>query len=894
MSKKLISLILILVLAVSALPVLSYSADTNTAKTNFEFSELGNEYTLLKELKIVGAESSNENTVTRGEFAMLAAKTLNIFNSSGTSASYSFSDVSVSYKYAGEISTLLDMKIMNGTPGAMFRPDSAITLQEAACVAVRMINAQKALSVGNSMTDYVSVAARHGILDGINTADYARQAYRAEVYMILYNVLKTPVYLDVSYTDEPNYIKDNDRTILTENWNIKKAMGLVYADNNTAIYGERTTKDGVINVQGRLFGSSTATTVDVVGREIEFYYFDDDKDPVICFAYVPYSKSIELTPEIIVNFDYLNGVYTAEIDGKEKDFKIGDSYYLSYNGDAIDGSDPHLMNPSCGSVTLIDNGSGEYNVVIVVEYRNIILDYYDSYSNTLVDILDSSYNVCLDDYNNVYGIEDFGKLNRYNVITVLKSPSGENLELRFSKTSVSGLVSEYDKSNGIKVTIDGRVLNVCGDVRFNSMAVDVGSASTFYLDYYGNAVYMIPGGRQGGIILDYSLTSGISDRRCLVLTKSGERKIFELASNITVITPNGNNRVGASVLSSYVPEHTTVLFDENGKNQIDEIILPMIINTEEEYKNLPDYPFFRVDYFLKNWPTTVSAAFQYRAEINGFANWLILDTATVMQIPVAPGGSYTEENTLAYGISEFQNKYEVVVNPEPTSVKQEGEIEVYQTSGDFCAPSILVIHGGTSNTDVPLDTDNMPYIVTSITQGYDEKNEKAATKLEILGLNGKTISAFLTDEALIGREYLSTQSFGGAAALHQNKQTLSIGDIVQVSQRSDDDRIGRIALLYDAQNNKLTYADLIGYNKIFRLYAGDAVLTHDSYFEYKNLSTETLERTNLKSATVVVCHKNSRGQTTIKIGSRADIMPGDKVVIYARYINNRLVFVYKQ
>lgn len=891
MTKKLISVILAIVLAVLQVP-LGVFADEAPASV-FEFSELGNEYSLLKELDIADESQPAAKIVSRGEFAMLVSKSLGIFNPQGLGAAYRFADVTSANPYAGYISALMDMGIMNGAAGGMFRPDDRITLDEAACVAVRMINAHKALGIGSAMTDYVSCAARHGILGGISTSDYARTAHRAEVYMILYNTLMTPVYIDTSYTDEPSYTLDKDITILTEYWHIKKARGLVYADNHSAICGNRTQKADSLNILGKVFLSQTATTNDVVGREIEFYYVDNDKEPVIRFAYIPDSVSVELTPEMIISFDYLNGVYTAEIDGKEKSFRIGDSYYLSYNGDAIDGSNPAYMNPSSGSVTLIDNGDGVYNVVIVNHYQNIVVDYYDPYTNTIVDILDASRNICIDDYTDVTGIEDYNKLQRYNIITAIKSPSGEKLRLYLTKTAVTGTLSGYSTTNGTRITIDDRIFAVRGDVRFEHTAMEAGNSYTVYTDYYGNAVYVTEGGRQSAIMLTYSGGLSLADRQCLVLTKSGERKAFTLASSVEIRTPGGVQRVGAGSLESYVPPHTTMLYDTNSQEQINEIILPMIINTEDEYKSLPDYPLFRVDYFLKNWPTGVSAAYQYREEINGFANWLILDTATVMQIPCTPGGSYDDENTLAYGIAEFQNYYEVVVNPNPTSVKSEGEIEVYQTSGDFCAPSILVIHGGNSNTDVPLDTDSTPYIITSITQGYDEANDKSATRLEILGTGGKTISAFVTDEAILSRDYLAGQSFGGSATLHSAKTSLAVGDIVQISRRADDGRIGRIALLYDSENNKLTYADLLGYNKIFRMYAGEAVLSHGSYFEYTNLSTMGLERTNLKSATVIVCQKDARGKISTKTGTRADIMPGDRVVIYARYINNRLVFVYK-
>ena len=894
MNKKIISIVLSLVLVLQCISFTSY-ADT-TVSSGFEFSELSNEYSLLEELNIVEKNSGNSlpKTVTRGEFTYLALKTLNVKVSSDKSASNTFIDVPPGHQYIDSISSIVKLGFMKGASGGTFRPDENITVEEVVCVVLRMINADKALGISGALSEYVSAASRHGILEGVGASDYSRRALRADVYIILYNALKTPVYIDETYSSEPTYFIDENRTVLTEFWNIKKAQGLVWADNITSINGERTDKENSLNIQGKIFLSDTDTTRNMVGKEIEFYYFDNKTAPVICMAEAPNSEVVELDRKNIVDFDYAGGKYVAEIEGKEKTFKIGDSYYLSYNGDGVFISNPDLMYPEYGSVTLISNGNGIYDVVIVNEYYNMVLDYYDPYQSKLVDIFDSNLNVCLNDYEIVGGIEDFSTLSRYDIITVRKTPSGKRLELILNTRKISGVVTEISSgSNEPYACIEDKVLEFKGDVRFNISDIELGIAHTFYLDYYGNPIYMTKGGKQSGIILAYSTPSGLSKRECLILTKSGALITFSLADGISVRDSSGVHKKSQEELTSYVPEHTTVLFDTNSDGKLNEIILPMIINTEDEYKNLPNYPLFKVDYFLRQWPVSAEDNNLYYEVLNGFADWLIMDKGTVMQIPLAPTTTYNNVNTDSFNITALRDEYEITVNTDPGSPRQAGEIEVYQTSTDFCSPSILVIHGGEMNNNSPLSTDLMPCVITGISKAYDKNNDRSSTKIEYMNNKGKIQSAFLSDESINTRSYLSSQGFGGTAMLHPSKQFLRVGDVIQLSGMDINGCINKLALLYDCENETLSYSAFADYGKIFRVRAVESLICEGTYYEYKNLSTNSVERTNIKNAAIIVLEADRYGNFTSKLGSRDDVMPGDKAVIYSRYANNRIIFVYK-
>ncbi len=891
MNKKILSLILALILLLSSVPVASFASD-DTMHNSFQFSELGNEYNLLKELGIISVSDSEsmEAEVSRGEFSSMAIRSLNIKNPSG--ANLYFTDVPITHTYYNEIAALVQMGILKGTSASEFSPDDKISLGQVACAALRMINMSWATE-NASANEIMSTAALKGLFDGLSSYDYYTPAHRADVYIILFNTIQTSIYVNTSFGEDPNYSLEEDTTILSEYWHLKKAQGLVTADFHTAIDGKRTTEESSLVVGGQKFLTDTDTTLNKVGKIIEIFYREDGNRNIIVYAYAPDSKVVVLNAEDM-SFDYLGGKYSIYENNKEIEFKIGDSYYLSYNGDPIIGSDRDLMDPEFGSVTLIDNGTGIYNVIMVEEYYTMVLDYYDPYTSGLFDIKDPSRNITIDDYENVQIDVEPEKLSKYNILNVYKTPSKEYLKISVSDSITTGKVLSMSTSGNVTaVSTADKEIEITGDIRLDTSILELGMFYTFYFDSFGNAVYATSGSSRFGVILTYSDSVGLGARNCYILFKDGSKGIYELASSIKVRTENGYETVSDMNIEQKVPKHTMAMYEVNSKGQIREITLPMVLETLDEYNNPPSYPFFKVDYFIKEWPTDIGGSTQYRREITGFGNWLILDKATVMQIPVTPGSNYNDENTTAYGISEFQDDYTVVINKNPTGVKTDGEIEIYQFPADGLTPSLLLIHGGPSNDDIPLNTDSLPHIITKISKGYDEITETEGTKLELMNSSGKIIEAFVKEERIINRDYLSTVKFRSSLPqILASKQTLAVGDVIQIAQRTGDGKIGKIALIYDNENDLLAYSTLTAYDTIYRMVSGNVISSTDTFMSFTTPEGR-IERTTIGSASVIVISKLRDGKYDIKYGSRSDIMPNDKIAMYCRYLNNRLIFVYK-
>ena len=872
-------------------------ASDNANESQFRSIEMADELDFLRGLNIVkDAElaGGTTKTVTRGEFATVVWRAMNQ-EAISAAADYPsiYNDVPTSHSAFAAITHMSGMGFFNGTGNNNFEPDADVTMYEAIKIAVIMCGYDKIMDKSAGYPNaYIAEASKRGLLKGLATTNGT--ARRVDVYILIYNAIHADIVDILSYGPDSKFAIQKNVNILSKYWELVKGQGIVTADNFTAIEGKKTIKAGALVIGGVEFLSQTEETVDKVGKSTKYYYKHDEEQGTNTIVYIePYRNTIiSLTADIIEDFDFAGGKYKIMENDRERFFSIGNKYLLSYNGEAIDGSDRSKMLPNCGTITLIDNDDDNiYNVVIINEYYNVIVDKFDKFSEIIYD--KNGNHINLRDFTNIQADFDMTRIAENSVVSVFLSD--DNIKLFYSPEKVTGVVNQIENDKELIVSIDGLEYRFSRDIKKSTSVIMAGNTYTFYIDYFGQVASFDMGSNMDyGYIVNFS-TRGkdLNGRQVQILDITGELAEFSLTEKIKVTTPSGDMTYSDLDIDFIMNTERFVLYSKNQNREINKIVLPIVISTEADYYNLPDYPLYKMDYFLSEWPDPQTAFLgDYRTEIKGFRNWLICDErATVFQVPLMLGQTnITPDDVNVIGISNLPDRERLRVNKDIANIGRidanDNEFLVYKVGNETLAPNVLVNYRKTIAK--PVLADAHPSIITKISSVFDEQLGEVTYRLTLLK-EGASLEVNLSSASHNTRAYLGSQNFDEPPTLAPNKRSLAVGDIIKYSTDKNNN-ISTLLLIYDAENDQMTYAGKTVFDGIFRLVGGEAYRISGNFVEMK-LKSGVIERTNISGARVVICDLGSKNP--VRTGSIADISPTDTLAIYSRYILNRVVFVYK-
>lgn len=878
--------ILVLVLSAFMLTSSVCIAEEAVTASAFEASEYGREIKFLNDWGIIqntGSPDEKSPTMTRAEFAVLVDRAMG-YNGMHSKSQSVFGDVGSGHYAFNSIMTVYESKLMCGTGEGMFNPDDDISLIDAVAVCVKMLNFDKeAVYRGGYPNGYRDVAAKAGLyknIRGIRT-----EARRDDIYVLLYNTVHADMAL--FELNGEDFVVIKDRNILTENHKIYQIEGIVEADNDTALTGKKTEEEGSIVVDGILIRSTLSSTVDVIGRNVHCYYKeDDDEEYTAVAAYPEDNRIINVTPSEVDDFDYENGVYTLNSDGREKKVKIGSKYHLVYNDEKIDGSDRSLMLPTEGRLTFVDNNEDDiYDVLFVEEYYNLILGTYDAMKNVLYDKLSNdsvcsgrfTRNINLNDYERVICNRDLEKVSPDTVICVYKTLSKEKITLEISGDFVSGKLMNIVTDKDIIIDIADRKYRFSNDSRTNANTLRVGEDIVAYLDTLGKVAYVSSNTvRNSGYLLRVGYDDGEQRAFFRILTPAGISSYMS-ADRIRIMTETGTTMVYPENVSAALPvgERGFVLYELNADKEIKRIIIPQNVNTYNELNSCSGYPVYKMNYYITNWPAG-SATKTYRKEIKGYDNWLIFDDKAVVYTVPPENDDYSEDGINVSLITSFPNKSKATLWSNVNAVRQENNIDVYRIGDDSALPNVMVSYEKEFISEIT--EDQAPAVIAKIQHIYDEEDEEACYVIDVAE-GGKIIKLKLSDDELITDE---------------NGKMLSKGDIIKYSLNKDG-KVNKVEVHYRSDNRKVIVDENANYNtidRIYRLASGKVLKKNGNYLEIElsyNGATK-IERYNFNSLPAVVYNTD---ENEVNLGTTDLISVGDDVVFYSRYMNNRLAVVYK-
>ncbi|MDD6564788.1 MAG: S-layer homology domain-containing protein [Clostridiales bacterium] len=568
MNKKIITSLLAAGFAMSSLPVLA-KVPEEIKGTKYE-----EPVSVLAAFKIMNGDENGEfrldDTIIRSEVTKMAVTALGMQDAAESSkGNHDYLDVSEDHWANGYISIATGLGLVEGDGDGNFRPNDKITYREAVTIMVRATGyEQSALQKGGYPSGYISVASENAMLNGVSGTS-EKEISRGNVAVLTNNALETKKMEQTGFGDRPSY-SVVDKTLLSDNLSAKKITGQIKAVGKMTLSGVSPVNDDSVMIGNEIYKSEYNAN-DLLGHNVIAYVQKDkynEEHLILALSNKQTNTALDISPELFRSIETKNGVdvITYYEGGKSKTASIASNAQLIYNNRNIDYDKAKLnIQDKNAYISLLDtNSDSKYDVVFVTEYENIIVE-----SATSSKITGTNQKVIrLDDidYKLYQGFNEIRPtdLRKWDVISVVKSPTDDYHEIYMSRNTVKGKVTSITK-NGFKV--DGTEYITAAE--FDS-AVSLGDTVEFCLDVNSkiSAIKNVAITVDSYGYLTNAYTSENGDTSYVKLVeKSGEKATLELASKVKF---NGVSTKAEDVVKG-LEKNTLIAYVKNSSNNISEI-----------------------------------------------------------------------------------------------------------------------------------------------------------------------------------------------------------------------------------------------------------------------------------------------------------------------------------
>lgn len=942
-AKKLLAGALIFVLSVTPVAFAEEETTDGTDAVQQEVSENSNYTEAAEKLQALGVlkeTSLQQNTaIGRGQFVSLLCEAMG-YTTLGYENKQVFNDVPPASAYADAIRAAYDMGIINGSGDGNFYPDRAVTLNEAAKMAVVALGYEVYARDEGYPVGYYNQANKLGLLDKVDCSpnDFVTAG---DVYQLLENVVDTDLLQLVEVGDRTKYQIIEGETVLSEHFQIYKVEGQITANSVSAVsaIGSAAGREKVM-IGGELYYVGETNAETYLGYNVEAYYYKSKDDTLGTIRYIrprmERMDSVEVDARDIepahTSLDEL--AYYDENDNLKRR-SISNTADLIYNGVASSLNSKFLLTPDNGKVVLLDSdNSGDYDVVIVTSYIMYVVSAVNTDKYTIADLYGQN-QITLDPQNSrvTYRIERDGKqveditsLSQWDVLSVAASSEylDENGVRRVDNTksirydivgstyNEIGVVSTYDEDT---LTINGTVFHVSEYYKYllESGEIDtpvLGSIYTFHFNADHEIVTYDDEGLESAGGFGYLLGVDVKDTldstvRLKILESTGKITEFECNDEVTLDGVRNVDAFDGSNTDLY-----TTLTDGSGKTV--KQVIGYSTNNEGKIKIVDTKAIdsggnssSSLGYYgeLKN-------TLGYKSSDKTLGDRFVFDSSAVLfcvpaketvQIDDGNGGTTTIEVTEG-GAWDNDKNFSVGNVSSVLSNDDKPYLDVYNV-GRSNTIELAVIYGTSSAT---MTANTYISVIEKVTEAVNEDGEVV---IRVYGM--KDGAAFTTDLASEGFEitmYDGSNPFPDVDVIKDNtyngKPVLESGDVIRFGTDSEG-KIKEVEFIVDASNpdafqhlNNHGIASRTVYGMLYDYYNGYVELIFDpneadkdeserESYVYALKSVPIMlydgdkEKVRLASATDLISYRNCK-----------DISSTTRIAINARYGEVRSVVIY--
>lgn len=580
--KKTLSAMLLLCMLCTFLPHTGFAFSDESYEENIKIADaLG----LIDKI-----DSKNvSDFITRAEFAGLITDLLNMGTVNLSNSNF-FTDVTPKVSFASDINLIAQLGIVTGSGDSKFNPDKNITYTEAVTMLVNALGYYEvALEKGGYPGGYLSQAAKLKLNSGIAvSADSYVNVATAATMLLNAGDVAVAEYI---YKGEGYSIEKGD-TIFNSVHGIGYDTGVVSAHKHSSLNSDVGTGNDTVVIDGREYYTyNTSVAVDMLGRNVDYYYKKIGKKTYVLYMKSADSKVIEVSSDDVVSYE--NGRFVYFDSEKVREVSIPKSAAIIYNGSYTskytlnDGSSVFM--PKAGRVLIIYNDSGSVDTVSITSYTNLIVSSVDATDEIIYDMYSSERNLdfgyasdnelswIITDPNG--NIKDISSIKKYNVISYAKSLDNDIVRGVVIDKNISGEIDEITNGLDTHITVSGKSIALSPTYISNAKTLPaLGTEVTVYLDYMGKAADIVPKGNNdavyGFLIKADSQKNGPwnLENQIKVLTlnsNKGAVEIFSLADKVEI---DGYNYEGSKLLDylkvpdNYVRKASNTYILQNNEN----------------------------------------------------------------------------------------------------------------------------------------------------------------------------------------------------------------------------------------------------------------------------------------------------------------------------------------
>ena len=463
-------------------------AEDDTAET-----EVSPAYEVVISMGFMNKELLEKERLTRGEMAGIIAEFYEKKFSNMALTGSPYSDVKNNNKYYDAIMLLAGVKAVEVPKNGLFRPNDAVTSDEAAKLFVDIM--QKGFAAeynGGYPNGYRSIASVNK-MTLFSSADGSLSG--KAVAQTIYNIL------DMTVTELIDKEYKETKTVLEYYFDAYKTKGVITGTYFSQLGGVGYVGKNEVEIDYRVYGISDTSINDYIGYNTEFYYTEDDNEGPVLWAYIlKNNKTLSVEAENAVSFDGSSFKYSEA--GKDKSIRVVKNVNIFYNGEYRSKYDYGIFEAdNYNTITFLDNNvDGKYETAFLEKADGVKVSGINTEDEKIYTEFSKNYNlsdinryIILDENNNELSISD---LKIGDMLSVYESDSVVKF-IRPNKL-VSGTVKAVSGSGYDEIiSVGGEGIKLRKNC-YTEQELKVGANVDVYKDMKGYALVILTAKRKSG------------------------------------------------------------------------------------------------------------------------------------------------------------------------------------------------------------------------------------------------------------------------------------------------------------------------------------------------------------------------------------------------------------